>query len=85
MEESRYQVFCCNIHWDSKARSSQAKRESKEDLPIQMSIDIPEAVLAQANKSKNSFNDIIEQFCYNLLTRKFGYEVINCQIWLPLD
>ena len=84
-EEIRYQVLCCNIHWDSKVRNTIDKRISQEDLPTQMAIDIPDSVLNQANKAKNNFNDIIEQFCYNLLTRKYGREVNNCQVWLPLD
>ena len=85
-EENRYQVLCCNIHWDNRARSAQSKRMHRpEDLPSQMAIDIPDSVLAQANKNGNNFNDIIEQFCYNLLTRKYGYEMNSCQVWLPLS
>ena len=84
-EETRYQVLCCNIHWDNKVRNAIDKRISQEDLPTQMAIDIPDSVLNQANKAKNNFNDIIEQFCYNLLTRKYGREVNTCQVWLPLE
>ena len=80
-----YQVLVCNIHWDSYACSAYAKKMNYEDLPIQMSIDIPNAVLMQANKNKANFNDIIEQFVVNLLYKKFGHEVNSCQIWLPLD
>lgn len=78
-----YQVLVCNIAWSSK-RNSRTKN-SNEELPNQLSLDIPTAVLSQAKKSKNEFNDIIEQFIYNLLHRKFGRIANRCQIWLPLE
>lgn len=78
-----YQVIVCNIHWNS---SSAEKRVNVDELPIQLALDIPENVLQQASKMHDNewFNDIIEQFAYNLLTRKFGCEVCSCQVWLPL-
>ena len=81
-EENSYQVFVCNISWGSKTRTGQAKK-GQADLPNQISLDIPDAVLKQANKDKANFNDIIEQFVYNLLYKKFNREVYYCQIWLP--
>lgn len=81
-ETNEYQVIVANIYWNSKP-INKSKKIDKDDLPAQMSLNIPNQVLEQANKSKNNFNDIIEQFCYNLLTRKYGYEVNSCQIWLP--
>ena len=80
-----YQVLVCNIYWNSKAYSTYGKKISQADLPIQMSIDIPSSVMLQANKNKSNFNDIIEQFVINLLYKKFGHEVNNCQIWLPIE
>ena len=86
MEENNgYQVLVCNIAWGSKAHSGAAKKILQSDLPSQISLDIPEAVLQQANKNKANFNDIVEQFVYNLLYKKFGREVNCCQIWLPLE
>ena len=86
MEENNgYQVLVCNIAWGSKAHSGVAKKILQSDLPSQISLDIPEAVLQQANKNKANFNDIVEQFVYNLLYKKFGREVNRCQIWLPLE
>lgn len=79
-----YQVIVCNIAWSNKATTAYAKKTNKAELPAQMSLDIPKSVLAEANKSK-CFNDVIETFCYNLLTRKYGHEVNSCQIWLPLS
>lgn len=76
-----YQILVCNIHWNESSMA----RGKKHELPAQLALDIPENVLNQANKNKHMFNDIIEQFAYNLLTRKFGCEVCSCQVWLPLD
>ena len=80
-----YQVLVTNIYWDSKAINAAAKKMSKNDLPVQMSIDIPSQVLQHANKNMTAFNDIVEQFIYNLLTKKYGHEVNSAQIWLPIE
>lgn len=82
--ENEYQVIVANIFWNSKSKGF-GRKDNKVELPTQMSLNIPTSVLNEANKSKNNFNDIIEQFCYNLLTRKYGKEVSSCQIWLPFD
>ena len=75
-----YQILVCNIHWNINSASHKTK---VDELPAQLALDIPESVLKQANKKSNVFNDIIEQFAYNILTRKFGCEVCSCQVWLP--
>lgn len=72
----------CHMHW---AQSTSRMSKKYGELPEQMTIDVPAAVLQQANKNKSSFNDIIEQFTYNLMTKKFGCELRHCQIWLPLE
>ena len=79
-----YQVIVANIFWNHKSRTN-SKKDNGTELPIQMSLTIPDQVLQQARKVKNNFNDIIEQFCYNLLSRKYGKEVTSCQIWLPFE
>ena len=84
-ENDSYQVLVCNIAWGSKVHSGAAKKINQSEMSSQISLDIPEAVLQQANKNKANFNDIIEQFVYNLLCKKFGREVNRCQIWLPLE
>lgn len=81
---NEYQVIVANIFWNHSNKKTN-KKKSDEELPAQMSLTIPDQVLMQAKKNNNSFNDIVEQFCYNLLTRKYGCEVNSCQIWLPLD
>ena len=83
--ESNYQVLVCNISWSTKTYSNAALKANRGELPAQISLDVPQSVLDQAKKNKSSFNDIIEQFIYNLLCKKFGKEVNRCQIWLPLD
>lgn len=75
-----YQILVCNIHWNINSASHKTK---VDELPTQLALDIPESVLKQANKKSNVFNDIIEQFAYNILTRKFACEVGSCQVWLP--
>ena len=79
-----YQVIVANIFWNHKSRTN-SKKDNGTELPTQMSLTIPDQVLQQARKVKNNFNDIIEQFCYNLLSRKYGKEVTSCQIWLPFE
>ena len=77
-----YQILVCNIHWDT---STANRRTVISELPEQLALDVPENVLNQAKKKSNDFNDVIEQFAYNLLTRKFNCEVCYCQVWLPLE
>lgn len=77
-----YEVVVANVSWSPKPFRAMKK---EGELPTQISMTIPENVLKQANKPVNVFNDIIESYVYNTLTRKFGHEVWRCQIWLPLD
>lgn len=50
-----------------------------------MAFDIPQNVIENAYRVKDEFNDVIESYVYNALTRKFGHEVYSAQIWLPLE
>ena len=79
-----YQVIVANIKWHDKVSSTIAKKTNKEELPDQMSIDIPVGVLVETKKKPSEEKNIIEQFVYNLLYKKYGREVNRCQIWLPL-
>lgn len=81
---NKYEVIVANISWAATPKNAQAKPK-KGGLPDQMTLDIPESVLTQARKEKVSFNDVIESFCCNLLTKKHNREVYGCQVWLPLD
>ena len=80
LDSGSYQIIVCNIHWDISTASKRT-----DELPSQLALDVPENVLNQAKKKSNDFNDIIEQFAYNLLSRKFNCEVCYCQVWLPVE
>ena len=77
-----YQILVCNIHWNTETAS---RKTVISELPQQLALDVPENVLNQAQKKSNDFNDVIEQFAYNLLSRKFACEVGSCQVWLPIE
>ena len=81
----RYQVFVTNIKWNLKSKVHGSKPNRNQEFPEHMSLDIPASVLVEIKKNKKNANDIIETFCYNLLTRKYGKEVSFCQIWLPFE
>ena len=85
-ENHGYQVMITGIKWDSKTIGQYyVKHDKAAELPQQFTLDLPENVLAQAKKKMNEFNDVVESFIYNFLTRKFGHEVNRCQVWLPLE
>lgn len=85
-DPSKYQIFIANIHWDRKSlRQYHSKYDVYEDLPSQFTLDVPENVQKRATKSKEGFNDVIETYVYDFLTRKFAHEVNRCQIYLPLE
>lgn len=77
-----YQLNIVNISWNT--RGATRGRHTAEELPQNMVFDVPKAVLEQAGRNENVFNDVIEAYVYNVLTRKFGYELNRCQIYLPL-
>lgn len=77
------QILITNITWNKKAIHSHSGKE--EELPEQFTLDLPENVVNQANKKGNDYNDVVESFVYNFLTRKFDHEVYSCSIWLPLE
>lgn len=84
-EDGKFQVFVVNIHWNKSRPVRSVKSGEVDSLQDSIVLDIPEAVLKNARKKGNSFEDVIEQFVYRILTNKFGFEIWNCQIWLPLD
>lgn len=81
--DNKYQVFVANIFWSKRLFKGARKATPEKELPMHISLDIPDQVLKEANKNATNFNDVVETFCYNLLSKKFGREVNNCQIWLP--
>lgn len=80
------QILITGISWKKTTiHQYRSKKDIIEELPTQYVIDVPQNVLNQANKKTNNFNDVIESFVYNFLTRKFNHEVYHCQIWLSLS
>lgn len=83
---SSNQVYVNDITWNSKTTSSYQSRRDKnaevETLPSQLVFDIPATVMDQVRKDPKNEHDIIEQFIYNTLTRKYMHEVWHCQIWI---
>ena len=84
-QNDKYQIIITGISWKENSTRSYVSKKDNEELPTQFTLDLPENVLAQANKKENNFKDIIETFVYNFLTRKFSHEVYSCSIWLPLE
>lgn len=86
--ENGYQILVTGIKWNKK-KIPYFKRDAQtpEELPEQFSLELPDNVLKQSKGDTKSeqFENIIESFVYNFLTRKFGHEVWHCQIWLPFD
>lgn len=86
MDDNRFQILITNISWNKNTIGQyRSKHDNYEDLPAQFALDVPENKMNEANKKQNVFNDVIESYAYDFLTRKFGHEVYHCQIWLPLD
>ena len=83
-EVNPFQILITNIYWNEKSYK-QTRTNNNLSFDTQITLDVPSGVLKEANKKGNDFNDIIEQFVYNLLYRKYGCEVNRCQIWLPLE
>lgn len=83
-EVNPFQILITNIYWNEKSYK-QTRTNNNPSFDTQITLDVPSGVLKEANKKGNDFNDIIEQFVYNLLYRKYGCEVNRCQIWLPLE
>ena len=82
-ETPGYNVVVVNMTWSKNSIRPMKKKDSIE-FPEALQLEIPENVLRQAQKKTNVFEDIIETYVYNTLTKKYGYELQHCQIWLPL-
>jgi mannosyltransferase OCH1-like enzyme len=83
-DNNSFQILVTNIFWNMNSLKSTRTNKYLE-FDEQITLDVPNGVLKEANKQHNNFNDIIEQFVYNILYRKYGCEINRCQIWLPLE
>ena len=84
-QSNKYQVLITDVKWNKDTIKSYKTKKDNESLPDSFTLDLPMNVLNQAKKKNNVFNDVVETFVYNFLTRKFGHEVYHCSIWLPLE
>ena len=73
-----YQIMVVNIRYGNPLG------EKRKPGPEMATINVPEAILKQMGNWEK-FLDVVEQFAYNTVSRKYGYEVSHCQIYLPFD
>ena len=78
-EDHGYQILISNIKFGGNVLNSKIK-----DRPSDAVLDVPEGIL-RTRADKQKFEDNIESFAYNTLTRKYGKEVSYSQVWLPMD
>lgn len=75
---SKFQVFITGIKWDRKVQRQYHSKYSYEELPSQFTLDLQENVLSKAPRGSRELDYVIESYCYDFLTKKFGYEVNFC-------
>lgn len=75
--ESIYQILVVNIKYGKELGN---KNKSKPSMTV---LDLPDNII-KIQKNEDKFKDSVETFVYNTITKKYGAEVNNCQIWLPL-
>lgn len=81
-EDKALQVIITGITWNPKSvRSNPGRHHYIDQLPEPLTIDLPDDIAAKDGQAY--FYDLVETFCYNFLTRKYGHEVYSCQCWLP--
>lgn len=76
--EFGYQILVVNIKYGKELNG---KIKNKPSMTV---LDLPDNII-KCQKNEDKFRDSVETFTYNTLTKKYGAEVNNCQIWLPLE
>ena len=77
---SGYQITVVNIKYGNELSGKRKER------PEMTTLDVPEALLKIKNKGDmEKFEDAVEAFAYNTVTRKYGAEVVRCQVYLPIE
>lgn len=56
------------------------KKTNLSDLPEYFVLDIPSRI--REHEGKPDYEDLVESFVYNTLSKKFQTEVASCQIWI---
>ena len=77
LESDNNQIIVVNIKYKEP-------HNKKWDHPTSITLELPEGILKQKS-NESEFFDMVEQFAYNTIYRKFGVEVNYCQVWLPLE
>jgi hypothetical protein len=71
-----YQIIVVNIKYGDSFRPYHG------DRPESMTLDLPKDI-AEADGRDPNFEDLVESFAYNTITRSFGSYVCRCQVFLP--
>jgi hypothetical protein len=77
--EDGYWIQVVNIVW-----GRDVGERKKKEKPSETVLDVPEEILKN-RKNGERFLELVETFAYNVLMRKYGAEVMNCQIYLPTE
>ena len=77
-KENGYQILVVNIKYGKELNK---KIKNRPDMTM---LDVPESIVKLVS-DKVKFEDSIETFAYNTVTKKYGAEVNYCQVWLPFD
>lgn len=77
-KDTGYSVSVVNI------RYARGKVHVEGRVPEIVTLSIPEGIM-RLKKDKAKFEEEVEAFAYNCLSRKYGVEITSCQVFLPLD
>ena len=81
--ENNNGIIIVNIVFGGKVVNNKLRNKEKE-LPTVFAVDLPKKIKELEDKSIDLFNDVVETFAYDFLTKTFGVEVTHCQVYLPL-
>ena len=73
-----YQIIVVNIKYGDAFRSYHG------DRPESITLDLPKSIV-ETERDRDTFDDLVEAFAYNTISRMAGAYVSSCQVFLPLD
>lgn len=73
-QENDYQITVVNIKYGKVFNS---RNKIRPEMAV---LDVPESI--SKIKDKEKFEDAVESFAYNTITKKYGAEVNFCQVFL---
>lgn len=77
------EIIVCNISYTDKTYGRTYGKRNKNQLPTIVGLDLPQNIKDMEAKDTQAFYDTVETFAYNTITKKYGFEVSHCQIYLP--